>query len=174
VTLTVPNPPTEVPGNFITSAWSNANILNGLNFLANPPIFSAAQTSVQALANGAFVAVTWPTPAYDPYGGYAAGNPSRYTPTAPGWYFAIGNIGWASNATGGRVAEICKNGSANVVNQVAAGNAGAAFNTVAGVVSLVQCNGTTDYFELYSDQNSGGPLNSVIAVTSLTVLWAHA
>lgn len=155
---------------------SALEILNAANnqFLRNAPLFVANQTGVQSLGNAAFVAVTWPTPVTDTYGGWSAGSPTRYTAKVAGTYLVIGSIGWAANATGGRVAQLSKNGVANVLAQSAIFNAGAGFNTVTQVMDLVAFNGSTDYVELYSDQNSGGALNSVVAVTSMTAQWYHA
>jgi hypothetical protein len=155
---------------------SSLEVLNAANiqFLRNPPLLILAQTSAQALTNGAFVAITWPTPGVDTYAAWSAANPTRITPKVAGTYQVTGSIGWAVNGTGGRTAQLCKNGVANVVNQVSVGNSGSAFNTVVQVTALIACNGTTDYFELYSDQNSGVNLNSVVGVTSLTAQLVHA
>lgn len=171
--LPVPIPASEAVGNFITAALWNAQIYNAFTFLLNPPIFSVAQTSTQALANTTMTSITWPTPTFDSYGGYASGTPTRYIPQVAGWYLAVGNVAFLPNATGARVAQIAKNGS-SVVNQVATLSSGAAFNSVVGVVSLINCNGTTDYFELQADHNAGAGMTTVVALTSLTVLWVHA
>lgn len=171
--LPVPTAVSEIPGNFLASAIWNASVANAIGFLTNPPIATLVQTSVQATTSTITVALTWPTPTVDTYGGYAAGNPTRYTPQVPGYYLIVGNVGFAANATGGRSAQVAKNGAA-VVNEASVGNAGAVFTTVVGVTSLVFCNGTTDYLELNADQNSGAGINTVVGRTSFTVMWIHA
>lgn len=172
--LPPPAPTSEAPGNFIASALWNASLYNSVLFLASPPIAQYTQTSVQALTTSTMTSVTWPTPTYDSYGGYAAGTPTRYTPTAAGWYLAIGNVAFATNATGSRDVQIAKNGAVAVNHVSSAASPTAGFNSAVGITSLIQCNGTTDYFELQADQASGGNLNTVAALTSLTVLWIHA
>ena len=172
--LPVPIPATEAVGNFITAALWNSQIYNSFTFLLNPPIAQYMQTSAQAIAATTMTSITWPTPVYDSYGGYAAGTPTRYTPQVAGWYLAIGNVAFAANAVGARAAQFAKNG-ATVVNQIAGTNATASFNSVLGVTSLINCNGTTDYFELQGEHTSTtNPLNTAPAVTSMTVLWIHA
>lgn len=174
--LPVPTPYNWSVGDTGNAALLDAAIRDPITFLMNPPIAQYAQTSTQSLPSSAFTAITWPTPTLDYYGGYSASTPTRYTPTAAGWYLAIGNVGFAStsSAPGARDVQICKNGTGNVINEVSLGNA-AAFNTVVGVASLVFCNGTTDYLEVYADQNSGAPIASVVSGrTSFTVVWIHA
>ncbi len=139
----------------------------------NPPLLIVSQSSTQPLSSGGFSAITWPSPTNDTYSGWSSGAPTRYTPNVSGIYLVIGSIGFAPNATGGRTAQLCKNGVGNVVNQSSVGNSGASYNTVVQVTSFISCNGTTDYFELYSDQNSGSSLSSVVGNTSLAVVLIH-
>lgn len=139
----------------------------------NPPLLIVSQASAQSLANSGFTALTWPSPGTDTYSGWSSGHPTRYTPTVSGVYLVTGSIGFAANATGGRVAQLCQNGVGNVINQVAGASAGSVFNSVVQVTSMITCNGTGDYFELYSDQLSGGALNSVAGVTTLTAFLIH-
>lgn len=139
----------------------------------NPPLLIVSQASTQSLANTGFTAITWPSPSTDTYSGWSSGHPTRYTPTVSGIYLVIGSIGFANNATGGRVAQLCQNGVGNVINQSSAGSASATLNTVTQVTAMIQCNGSTDYWELYSDQNSGGALNSVVGTTSMTAVLIH-
>ncbi len=173
--LAIPTPYQWQVGDTGNAALLNAQIYNGLTYLLNPPIATLVQTSVQTLTTSTVTAITWPTPAVDTYSGWASGTPTRYTPQVQGYYLAVGNIGFAStsSAPGARDAQICKNGTGTVVNEVSLGNA-AAFNTIVGVASLVFCNGTTDYLELYADQNSGANMNTVVGGrTSFTIMWIH-
>lgn len=154
---------------------TSLEIINAANlqFLLNTPQLQVAQTSAQSLGNSVFTAVTWPSPTVDNYSGWASGTPTRYTPKVAGTYLVVGSIAFAPNATGGRTAQLCKNGVANVIAVSSVGNSTSSFNTVVQVTSFMVCNGTTDYFELYADQNSGGALNSVVTITSLNVQWIH-
>jgi hypothetical protein len=154
---------------------SSLEVLNAANiqFLRNTPLFIASQTGAQSLANGAFTAITWPTPTDDTYTGWSAGSPTKYTAKVAGTYLVIGAIGFAANATGGRIVQLTKNGVGNVVSQSAVTNAGAGFNCVTQVTAMVAFNGSTDYVELYSDQNSGGALNSIVGVTYMMIQWIH-
>lgn len=171
--LPPPAPTSEIPGNFIASALWNASLYNSILFLASPPIAQYAQTSVQAMASSTVVTMTWPTPVYDSYGGYAAGNPTRYTPQVAGWYLVVANLGIAPNGTGFRMCHVLKNGS-TTASETSLSAATAGFNSVMGVTALVNCNGTTDYFEVQGDQSSGAPLNTITGLTNMTVLWVHA
>jgi hypothetical protein len=170
--LAIPTPYQWQVGDTGNAALLNSQIYNGLTYLLNPPIATLVQTSVQALTTSVTTAMTWPTPAVDTYSGWASGTPTRYTPQVQGYYLAVGNVGFAANATGARSAQVAKNG-ATVANEVSLASAGSVFNTIVGVTSLVFCNGTTDYLELNADQNSGGPINTVVSRTSFTIMWIH-
>jgi hypothetical protein len=171
--LAIPTPYQWQVGDTGNAALLNAQIYNGLTYLLNPPIATLAQTSVQALTSSVVTALTWPTPTVDTYSGWASGTPTRYTPQVQGYYLCVGNVGFAANATGARDAQICKNGTGTVINEVAVGNAGT-FNSIVSVTSLVFCNGSSDYLELYADQNSGSSLNTVVGGrTSFTIMWIH-
>lgn len=171
--------PIPIPYNWNVGDTGNAALLDAairdpITFLLNPPIAKYAQTSAQTLTTSVTTSITWPTPALDYYGGYAAGTPTRYTPTVAGWYLVVGNIAFAPNVTGPRDAQIAFNG-ASVINHVSsAPTPSASFNSVVGITSLVQCNGTTDYFELQGEQVSGANLATVPALTTMTILWVHA
>lgn len=153
---------------------SSFELLNQANitFLQNYPIMLAQQTTLQSIANATIVAITWPTPSVDTYLGWASGNPTRYTPTVPGYYAVTAQVTWVFNATGGRVTLIYKNGS--VVAQ--SSSMPPSVTDVASVQCywpLIHCNGTTDYLEVYGLQRSGGSLNTVPALTQIAVEFKH-
>jgi hypothetical protein len=169
-----------IPWNWTVGDAAGQTVLqglsNGLTFAQNPPIGVYQQTAAQSLATSAFTAVTWPTPALDTYGGYAGANPTRYTPQEPGYYAAVGQIGWVPNATGARVAALVKNGAASGAGfgMSSVAGAGGSFNSVVQAIGADFFNGTTDYFEVQSNQNAGSALNSVPSFTRLVVYFIHA
>jgi hypothetical protein len=154
---------------------SSLEILNAawLQLLLYPPQLTVAQGTLQPLATNTFVAMSWATPSVDTYVGWSAANPTRYTPKVAGTYLVKGTVAIVPNGTGGRTAQVCKNGVANVVDLCSIGNSGASFNSVVQVTATVACNGSTDYFELYADQNSGASLNTVITLTQMTAQLLH-
>lgn len=150
------------------------SVLNMANvqFLLNPPLLLASQSVAQTLTTATITALTWQTPAYDPYVMWAGGTPTRITPTVAGYYAFAGSCGFAVNGSGARSISIRKNGVATDINQTTAAPSG--FNAVLQVVSIIQMNGTTDYVEIYVDQNSGGNLNTVTGITTVAAKWEHA
>jgi hypothetical protein len=152
---------------------STLELLNAANlqYQRNPAQLVIAQASPQAIASGSLIAITWPAPTTDNYSGWSAGTPTRYTPKVAGTYLVIGSIVLATNVTGGRIAQLSKNGTA--AYQSGAGNPGA-FNAAMQATGTISFNGTTDYVELYVDQNSGSSLNTVVALTNMTATWIHA
>jgi hypothetical protein len=152
---------------------SSLELLNAANiqYIRNPAQLVVAQSSPQALASGSLVAITWPSPSIDNYSGWSAGTPTRYTPKVAGTYLVIGSIVLVTNVTGGRIAQLSKNGTA--AYQSGSGNPGA-FNAAMQAIGTMSFNGTTDYVELYGDQNSGSSLNTVITLTNLTATWIHS
>lgn len=162
-------------GDVGSAALLDAQLYTGLTFLLGPPIALYQQSTAQSLGSNTFTTVTWPTPSVDTYGGYSASNPTRYTPQQPGYYAAVGQIGWVPNGTGGRTTTLAKNGAGGGAGfcESSVGNSGASFNSVVQALGAVYFNGTSDYFELISNQNSGSALNSVPAYTSLFVFFVH-
>ncbi|MEY9837452.1 hypothetical protein [Streptacidiphilus sp. EB103A] len=148
-------------------------MVTAINFLLARPAASLTQTAVQGLTSSAVTALIWPTPTLDTTGMWASGQPTRLTPQRAGYYSITVTAGFVPNATGARMAEICRNGSANIIKQVSVATSGSAFNTVIQVVApMVYFNGTTDYVEAYVDQNSGTtPLNTVPAFTTFEARW---
>lgn len=172
----VPTPASEIPGSFIASALWNASLYNSIEFLTNPPAAAYQQVTTQSIVSGGAgtAAITWPTPVLDLYGGYVAGNPTRYTGQVAGYYLISGSVSYATNATGNRLAEIHKNGAGGAIVQGAVLACTTANSTTVAVTGLVFMNGTTDYIELFAYQNSGAPLGTTPSVTSLNIIWMHA
>src|SRR4051794_26326700 len=108
--LPVPVPYTWTVGDISSAALLNAQARDTASFLLNPPIFEAIQTSTTtAVANTTWTPIAWSDPAgilADPYGGYTAGAPTRYTAQVAGWYQVSGSIAWAASGVGARWVQI--------------------------------------------------------------------
>ena len=157
---------------------SSLEILNAANiqFLRNTPLTVVNNPAAQNILNTTSVAIIWSTPAFDNYTAWSAGNPTRITPKVAGWYQITGVIGFATNATGARIAQLAKNGAAASVQSTTM-NVTATFNTAVQIAYPMQFNGSTDYVELTAYQNSGlGSPGLAIApgTTALSVQWIHA
>ncbi|MFB6805491.1 hypothetical protein [Streptomyces sp. NPDC056387] len=171
-----PATPAQVsPGQFISGALWNANVYNGLTFLANRPIFVGQQQVVQSVANGTWAVLTIDTETIDTYGGHSTvSNTSRYTCQLAGWYRVGGRAAFAVNATGSRGARIHVNGNfiQGAANLCAAGT----LNGIVEVSHLIQL-AVGDYIEIAGGQNSGGALSTAFAneaASMLYVIWEHA
>lgn len=154
------------PGQVITDAGLNARDLVG------KVVLIAARTSVQTFTTGVAADISWPTPTLDTLGMYAAGTPTRFTPTVAGWYTIGGQLGMAANATGTRLALITKNGTG-------VGGAWAdGFATDPLITALpstaVYMNGTTDYLSVNVYQTSGGNLNTGTGAAAPAIMLTYA
>lgn len=147
----------------------------GVNTALYPPCFLAFQTSGTAVASGfGGAAMALGTPSLDSYGGWASGTPSRYTPTAPGWYLFVGGVQWPVNTTGCRVSQLQKNGStsgsfANSMNALSTSS----YFPSQQAIGMYLMNGTTDYVEVWGYQDSGSSLTSQIGGTYMIAARAH-
>lgn len=171
--LAVPIPYNWQVGDTGNAALLDAQVRDPMTFWLNVPIFVTTQTSVQAVATGSLVTVTWPAPAVDTYGGWSAGTPTRYTPQVPGYYDLFASIGIAANATGNRATVLEQNG-ATVGQQALPAVSTADVAVTQAYAPNIYFNGTTDYFEAVALQRSGGSLNTVVARTLMTARWVHA
>lgn len=157
---------------------NSLEIMNAANvaFLLNKPVFQAQQASAQSVPSGfGGTAVIYTNPVIDSYGGWSAGSPTRYTAKVAGYYLVIGQLAFATNTTGNRVAQVLKNGNTAVSYgsmAIPTCNTGS-FNTSLNTTGLVYMNGTTDYVEQICYQDSGGSLNTVVGGTFLTLLHVH-
>jgi hypothetical protein len=180
--LPVPVLPTEVPGNFMTSALQNTLGVNGLGFSLAVPVAYLYQGTTQSVASATNVAITLDSTNYDPYNGHSnVTNNSRYTAQQPGYYAVYGVACYANNTTGRRVATVGKNGS--IATQPGAFGIFAALGgtdlSCAQCFGLVQMNGSTDYVEIYANQGSGVAISTAVAASSsqqsmMFVWWLHS
>jgi hypothetical protein len=153
-----------LPGNRLTEERLNTGQMIGRLVLQLHQTVAQSisqQTTTPVVAD----ALVWDTADLDLLGGWNSGvNPSRYTPTAAGWYELSGAVGYASSSGGTR------RGGAWWLNGSLLASGRTVVVTNSTVVSAqptipmrtvsVLLNGTTDYVELGGWQSSGGALNT--------------
>lgn len=167
MTVAPPSPRTwadkEKPNYFIL----NTELYDTWDFLLNPPMLRMRQVTAQNLPNGTWTAITWDKEDIDTHGFHStAVNPTRITPTVPGWYRGYYGVSFkpqstSADTTGIRSGGLIFNGAgladiewrsylnpSNVVGHscVIKGN----------VFGPVYFNGVNDYVEVWAYQNSGG------------------
>lgn len=130
---------------------------------------TATNSAGQSIPNASTTALSWDTNGNPNTGGLhsTSSNPTRFTPTAFGYFRGTCTAEFASNSTGYRQVIWEKNGVAVVIVTVAAVN-GTNTDAQASLPPTVM-NGTSDYLECWVFQNSGGALvvsnsNSAAAV----------
>jgi hypothetical protein len=170
--LAVPNPSTLAPGNLVTGALWNAQVRDALNFLLNPPIFAAYQTTATAAWTG-WTTLALQSVVVDSYTGYNGSSPTRYTAQVAGWYQANGVVCWSSNSSGFRNCAVGVNGT----RTIGSGQdlpADADFTNVASNLVNVFLN-VGDYVELwgYTSVSVGTNIGISDLRTRLDVRWVH-
>jgi len=127
--------------------------------LAAGPDISARvyNDATQSIANATLTTLLFDQERYDTDTIHdTSSNTGRLTATTGGKYVIMGNVAWASNATGNRIIRIYKGGSDILVENInLGGTAGVLYMTVSTQINL----SATDYVELKVEQNSGGSLN---------------
>lgn len=176
MTYPVPNPPTRAAGTPLNAGVYEDDVTEGVQFLANVPVFVGVQSSVQSTSTGGWTVMTFDTETVDTYGGHSNSvNNSRYTAQRAGYYRVTGTASFATNSTGSRGCRISKNGSVVTGSGqlVGAGTLNAVVACAATLVFLA----VGDYVELSAGQNSGGSLstnNSGESACTMTLEWMHA
>lgn len=174
--LAAPTPAQAVPGQFITGALWNANVYNGLTFLAAPPIAVLRQSVAQSLPNAAWTAINFDAEDVDSYGGHSTvTNTSRYTCQTAGWYTACGAVAYVPNSTGFRTVRLQINGAAINSAITYVPNNGTAEPVAITPTRDIFLN-AGDYVEAAGYQNSGGSLNTQVSgpASGLWVRYSHA
>lgn len=170
---TVPVPATESPGLYQTSALWNAQVRDLNNFVLAPPVFRGYQAVTQSCSNATWSSITLDTETIDSDGGHSTvTNTSRYTPTVPGTYLAIGTAAFGGSATTQRAGRLALNGSPSS-GGATAGACGSSW-WAATCMEVFACNGTTDYIEIQGRQDSGGSLSTYVGTdfsSALKVYW---
>lgn len=139
-----------------------ARLTSVVSFLMNPPMVRLRKTVVQSIPNAAGTALSWDFVEVETVNMWDAAQPTRITPSVPGWYLGSGGGSFDPNTTGYREFEIKKNGAATErVLRVKTDAWTSASQTAVcrGNLFLEQFNGTTDYIEVTAFQNTGGALN---------------
>lgn len=155
---TIPTIPTEVPGNFWTSALWNANVLGGLNYLFAPVRFKGYSSTTQTISSSTSSTVlTLDTEIVDSDGGHSTTtNTSRYTAQTAGLYYVSGSccIGpTGGSSTGTRTIQIFLNGAGITGSAVQAAPSPA--NSTGVFTSTTVQMAVGDYVEVAFWQNSG-------------------
>jgi hypothetical protein len=125
-------------------------------------VLRVRQTTVQSIPDATATPINFQAVDKDPYALWATGQPTRFTPTFPGWFDMAGGTVFTNNATGIRYVYWKKKaadvpGSVNAYTGAAASLQGGAPRTCA-----VYLDGLTDYMELIGYQNSGVALTTFI------------
>lgn len=171
--LPVPSEMTATVGAILTAAEWNSNVRDGINFLAQPPLFVGNQATAQSVSNAVWTAVSIDTTVGDSYSGHSnTTNNTRYTAQVAGWYACLGSVGWAANSGGVRYGAIFVNGSENFAyfENRAAASASSAFTPVFALGYLA----AGSYVELRGYQSSGAALSTAGGSSGLGVWWVHA
>lgn len=122
------------------------------------PYLHAYQTVTQTLTTSVWAEITMDAEAVDTLSGHSVvTNTARYTPTVAGWYRCTGQVGFAVNGTGSRLAQFRKNG-AQVDTAPYGPSVAQAVNGGAWAHGTISCNGTSDYISLWGWQSSGAGL----------------
>jgi hypothetical protein len=163
---TVPNPRTWVQGEIQPYTTINAEVYQTVAWLLEPPMCKVRQTTTQSVANTTYTAITFQTEDADPYNWHNANtNPSRITPTFPGWYRGWYSLGFATTI-GGNFREGFPRKNATQSEERARRDAKppttASTISLRGIPFYMQFNGTTDYVELYMYQDTGAAMSTPV------------
>jgi hypothetical protein len=167
---TVPTPPTQSAGAVITAA--NLNTLRDcINFLEAPPRCRADHTTTITLTTSTYTLIPLQTETFDiVQGGDSPShdnttNNSRIVFRTAGKYRVTGQLRFAANATGTRIARIRLNAAGvaangtSVIDSVQT-NTGAANAAAVPVPPIEIAVNASDYIEMFGWQDSGGNLNT--------------
>lgn len=172
---TVPSTFTWSVGSVLTAAQLNTYVSNAVAFLLSTPVCEVRQTSNQSLANGASVAILMDTEDIDNDNGHSTvTNTSRYTAQTGGRFQVSGGVGFASNATGARVAWLSVNGTTNNGSGVESTPVGGGGVTLVPTRTKTLFLNVGDYVEVFGLQSSGGSLNTDVTTldqSSMSVRW---
>lgn len=175
--LAVPNLPVRYAGTRVTAGVYGSDVTDSGNFLANPPYANLTVTTPQAgPASSAApnVALQFDTELADTYNAHSTvTNNSRYTAVVAGRYRVVAAVCWTPNATGNRVIQLYKNGSAVPNAQIQIPTCSATNFSIPELNRTVDL-AVGDYVEAWVGQNSGGALAIVAAGTTMQVTFDHA
>ena len=128
-----------------------------VNLLSKPPIAIVKRTTTQSIANGTVTQISWDTVVSDPLG-IATTGVAPFTVPYSAAYLIIGNVGWAANATGTRLWNVCDGANSGLGFQMNIPAIGGGLEQGAYAGSIYKLNaGNQVGFQVY--QSSGGALN---------------
>lgn len=173
----MPTPRTWGANDELTAQLFNAEVRDFLLALLNPPRVSVSQASgTNFPTSGTAAVVGWDTEAYDTDGNAmhsTSSNTSRLVAVTAGTYAVSVSLGFASNTTGIRTADLRKNAAGNVASgtRIAFWSAlavtGSTTTTVGGSIDVVMAAG--DYLEVFGFQTSGGALALTAGLSYVTM-----
>jgi hypothetical protein len=174
----VPTIHTWMNGEYPNFRDMNAYLEDPFNFLLNPPMVRLRKTQTQSIPNNVSTALSWDYVEVETVNFWDASQPTRLSPSVPGWYVGSFGFSFANNATGIRAGSVIKNGSTTervlTVSHDAYTNSGITVVS-RGNVFLEQFNGTTDYVTVEVQQTSGGALSVITDVVErqpdFTLRW---
>lgn len=175
-----PSPRTWIDNEIPAYDTVNQEVYDTLSFLLQPPMLRMRQTSGQSIPDSTVTALTWQTEDVDPYSWHNPSvNPTRITPTYPGWYRGWYSVGWPGTGGGSfRLGYIRKNASTTDLRarHDSRPTSNGYTKRFAGVPFFIPMNGTTDYFEIMVLQDTGAAMttNSTANIQSELFLryWA--
>jgi hypothetical protein len=136
-----------------------ARIASVLDFLLNPPVIRLRKTATQSIPNSSSTPISWDLVEMESVNMWDLNNPTKITPSIPGWYIGTFGLSYVVNGTGYREFDIRKNNSATDRCIRVKFDPFASGSTVGrGTIFVEQFNGTTDYVEAMAWQNSGAAL----------------
>lgn len=152
--LEPPNLPPDGPGP--TAPEWNTYVRGNLTFLGRPPAARVYRSTAQSIADNTDTFISFTAERYDTDNMWDPGIPERLTINTPGVYAIAGTAGFASNATGRRLAGIVLNAATGIGINTAPAVTGATHSlTVTTIYKLA----IGDYIRMDVLQNSGAPLN---------------
>jgi hypothetical protein len=156
----------------IPSALWNAQIRDPLDFLLNPPLFAAYQTTATTAWTG-WAAQGVQSVIVDTYGGWSSGSPTRYTAQVTGWYMCTGVTCFGTSSSGWRSCGLSVNGT-HSIGTCQDMPASPDFPCVAAVPTPIFLN-ASDYVEMIAYTNVSVATNVTISDlrTRFNVAWIH-
>lgn len=178
---TIPTNYTWIEGEEPTYAQMESRLAGMLTFLTNPPMVRLRKTTTQNLTTSTTTPIIWNFVEVETVNMWDASQPTRITPSVPGWYFGSAGVSFHNNATGYREMNVVKNNSATdriIRIKVDAWADGTQTVTTRGHTFIEFFNGTTDYIEVTAWQNSGSTLAIEFDVTErqpdISLRWLAA
>lgn len=171
MTLPVPSEMTATVGATLTSAEWNSNVRDGINFLANPPVFVGYQTSAQSIAASTRTAVGLDSEVTDTYSGHSnTTNNARYTAQVAGWYEGDFRIAMPTETSGFLHLGYGINSTTPTVELVDA------LSTPVLTLSDMFYLNVGDYVQLLVEQSYSTSLSVVVTsrATGMTLRWVHS